>query len=464
MKFCHLNLKQPAKLTDNQEFTPIIEAKISARILTSELLKPKDEILLGISGGSDSVALFHFLVRKGYKVSLAHCNYQLRSDDANTDEQFVRELAKQYKVKAHFIKFDTHNILKTSKGSLQMVARDLRYEYFEKLSNEFKYDVIAIATNLNDQLETVLLNLTKGTGIKGLSGIEPKRKNIVRPLLDVSKTEIKNYLKELGQNHREDLSNQENKYQRNLIRNTVIPELEKINPDLLQTFRTSLEHLKMDESASEFGLRKALKICKLKNSKEEVSLEIEKLLEFEFFPKIIWEVSKKFGFTSLQIDEIKSLIKSQSGKYVKSEKAICLKNRNHLVFSLKSKEIKPEIIIKKLPFKKDSLEITEIKNAPLKSIKSKNQEFVDGNKIILPLKIRMWKTGDKMIPLGMKGSKKVSDILIDSKTSYLEKEKQLILENGDGKIIWLVGKRISESFKLTEHTKQKLQLLFSPLP
>ena len=337
-------------MTDYQQIISNLEAKISDFIQNRNLFLPADKILLGISGGSDSVALFYFLKRNNYNFAIAHCNFQLRGNNSEKDEEFVSELAQKNNVPFHIKKIETKKIQETSKGSIQMIARDLRYDYFQNLAKEHNYQFIAVGSNLNDQLETVILNLTKGTGLKGLHGIDAKRENIVRPLLEITKTEIKEYLAALGANHREDLSNQENKYQRNLIRNKIIPELENINPSLLPTFKSTLSNLNQDLKATEFAVKESLKVCSSINEPYEVHLNICKLKSFDFYQKIIWSVAENFGFTSAQINDIVNIIESQSGKVASSNNAVCLKNRDELIFSFTSKTSQEITLIPNFPF------------------------------------------------------------------------------------------------------------------
>ncbi len=451
-------------MTDYQQIISNLEAKISDFIQNRNLFLPADKILLGISGGSDSVALFYFLKRNNYNFAIAHCNFQLRGNNSEKDEEFVSELAQKNNVPFHIKKIETKKIQETSKGSIQMIARDLRYDYFQNLAKEHNYQFIAVGSNLNDQLETVILNLTKGTGLKGLHGIDAKRENIVRPLLEITKTEIKEYLAALGANHREDLSNQENKYQRNLIRNKIIPELENINPSLLPTFKSTLSNLNQDLKATEFAVKESLKVCSSINEPYEVHLNICKLKSFDFYQKIIWSVAENFGFTSAQINDIVNIIESQSGKVASSNNAVCLKNRDELIFSFTSKTSQEITLIPNFPFSNKIFFIEKIESDQTSFPNSNHEEIIDVKNLFFPLKLRIWKEGDKIIPLGMKGSKKVSDILIDTKTSMLEKQNQYVLENGNGKLIWVIGKKISDEFKITKLTQTKVKLGFNPLP
>jgi tRNA(Ile)-lysidine synthase len=451
-------------LTDYQQIISNLEAKISDFIQSRNLFFSTDKILLGISGGSDSVALFYFLKRNNYNFGIAHCNFQLRRNDSEKDEEFVEELAQKFNVPFHIKKIETKKIQETTKGSIQMIARDLRYEYFQNLAKEHNYQYIAFGSNLNDQLETVILNLSKGTGLKGLHGIDAKRENIVRPLLETTKTEIKEYLVALGTTHREDLSNQENKYQRNLIRNKIIPELENINPSLLPTFKSTLNNLNQDLKAAEFAVNEALKVCSSSIDTKEVLLNINKLKSFDFYQKIIWSVAEKFGFSSAQLNDILNIIESQSGKLTNSNNAVCLKNRDELIFSFTPNKSQEITLIPNLPFSNGIFSIEEIESDQNSFPTSNHEEIIDAENLSFPLKLRVWNEGDKIIPLGMIGSKKVSDILIDTKTSMLQKQNQYVLENGNGKLIWVVGKKISDEFKVTKLTQAQVKLSFNLLP
>lgn len=443
-------------MSDNQYFTSNFEAKVVSFIEKHQLLEKSNTYLVGISGGPDSTALAILLTRLNFKIALAHCNFQLRGKEADDDEDFVKNLSKSLKTECFVKKFDTEKEKRLTGESIQMVARRLRYVFFEDLLLKHNFSGVIVGSTINDQLETILLNLTKGTGISGLTGMRPKKVKVIRPFLSSRKEEVLAYLKELNEPFRIDESNKENKYQRNLIRNKVVPELLKINPSLFDSFNKTITHLNDDELAATYAVKEALKKCTAKND-DKLVINIEKLLEYEFHKKVLWEVANQHHYSSDQSIEIIKLLNSASGKKVTNSNYECLKDRNHLVFYPISKNNQIDFKIISIPFKNHFLEIKKVeKPTTLKT--PADQIYIDEHSVMLPLKLRTWKQGDKIIPFGMKGQKLVSDILIDQKLSVLAKENQLVLTNADGRIIWVLGLKFSEEFKVTSNTKNLVKI------
>lgn len=444
-------------MSDFQSNMHNFERKIVGFIESEKLFTPDQKILLAISGGPDSVALFSILLKMQIHFAIAHCNFNLRGEDSARDEQFIIELAQQNNIECFIKKFNTKELKKTGGASTQMLARELRYNFFNDVIREHNFDCVTVATNLNDQIETSLLNFTKGTGIKGLTGIKSKRENIVRPLLVATKKEIIDYLTEIKLPYRIDKSNLENNYQRNAIRNLIIPELEKINPNITETFLRTIKQLTADEQAADFAVEHALKKISI-TKQNQIEVDINALLKFNFYSKIIWQLAEKYGFSSAQSQQIESLIFCISGKVVESENYTCLKDRNKLIFYEKPETTFKPIEISKIPFKNQYISLKQSLVPENFNQRKPNTEYLCIDESEFPLILRKWKKGDKVIPLGMKNHKKVSDILIDKKIPLGQKQHQLVLTSNSGKIIWLVGVMISNNFKLRKNTKKAILL------
>lgn len=424
-------------------------------IAEKNLFLSENRILLAVSGGIDSVVMCELFHLSNFKFAIAHCNFQMRGKDSDSDEKFVKELAEKYKVKCFSKKFNTKKYAAEKKISVQMAARELRYEWFEKIRNENRLDYISIATQKNDEIETALLNFTRGTGISGLHGIFPKRGNIIRPLLFATRKEILEFAAEKKLRWREDKSNLSEHYLRNKIRHKIIPVLKEINPNLEQSFSETIEKIREAEEV----FHQQIEDKKKEIFKNEHCIEIHKLLQLSPLKTYLFEFLKPYNFNETVVEKIISSLKKQSGKKFFSETHFIIKDRKYLLINAdrvsNTVNIGEEIIY----------ENTKRINSPLrlkfqiadkkdfKLIKDEKFAFLDYEKLKFPLVLRQWKSGDWFIPFGMKGKKKISDFLIDEKISLAEKEKIFVLVSF-GKIIWVAGKRIDENFKVTEKTKK----------
>lgn len=394
------------------------------------------KLLITVSGGVDSVVLANIFNQLKFKIGIAHCNFQLRGLESDLDEQFVEKIAKEFNCQFHHIKFLTKDYCKEHKVNTQIGARELRYNWFEKLSEEYEYDYVLTAHHLNDVMETFFINLSRGTGLDGLSGIPAINKNIIRPLLIFSRNEIETYATSNSIKWREDQSNTETKYVRNKIRHNITPELYKLHPNFEENFLNTV--LKIHDSKN-FINQKILELKKsLFTSKEDCFVMDKKLIttlsEFE-----IYELFKPFGFTSTS--EIIKLITTQTGRQIHSITHTLLNNRETLILSENnSKNNNVEVYTIEHMQDTHHLPIT-LNFSFAESEISKNCIALDMQKIDFPLIIRKWEEGDYFYPTGMRGKKKISKYFKDEKLSLREKESTWLLCNNQQQIIWVIGRR-----------------------
>jgi len=414
------------------------------------LFTREDKLILGISGGADSVCLMHILLALNYSFELAHCNFNLRAEESDADEVFVKELAKKYQLEIHIKQFDTLEYASKNKISTQMAARDLRYAWFDDLLNKTNSKYIAIAHHENDDVETFFINLVRGSGLKGLLGIKEKNNAVVRPLLSVSRLDIEQYLNEKGLLFREDSSNASLKYLRNKIRHELMPLLTEMNPSIQQTIK---EEMKILEGVSQIYSAKIEEVHKelMQDENGILKFKISDLLALNPLQNYLYELLNPYGFVT--IDAIAKTLQGQSGKQFFSATHQLVVDREYILISPVKIENEVFVIAEKtvdlliplsLKFK-----ITADKNIVLDSAIAK----LDFEKLKFPLTLRKWQEGDKFMPLGMRKFKKLSDFFIDNKFSILDKQEQWLLCSGDD-IVWVVGCRIDERYKLETDTKK----------
>jgi tRNA(Ile)-lysidine synthase len=432
------------------------------RFLTvNDLVKSDSRILLAVSGGIDSMVMTHLFLRLKYETGIAHCNFSLRGDESDMDEEMVQLYAQKHNIPFYSKKFKTQEFAQTNGLSIQMAARELRYTWFEELSIENKYDVIAVAHNMNDNIETLLINLTRGTGINGLSGIRPRINNIIRPLLFATRNEIIEYCHKNIIHFREDSSNEDTKYTRNKIRLKIIPILKEINPSIEITLNDTAERFSnINDIVSEY----------ISNLKERVSYRKDDLILFnisllrEYLKNktVLFELFKQFGIHNVQLDDLIKVIKGKTGGRIIISDYLVLKNRKEIIVSKVNAEGKTFLSLNSI---NELLKAPGIISATI-SEKKNNREIpsdsniasVDSDKISFPLLIRKWEKGDYFYPLGMDQRKKLSDYFIDRKYSRFEKERKLILLS-EGKIVWIIGDRIDNRFRINNSTKNVLTII-----
>ena len=420
-------------------------------IYEHKLFDTKSKILLAISGGIDSVCLADLLIRSGYNVEFAHCNFKLREEESDKDEIFVSDLANKYKIPFHHISFDTNHYALSNKRSIQMAARELRYEWFEKVRREISADYIAIAHNQNDNIETFFINLINGTGIKGLRAIQNKNNFIVRPLMFANRNQIEEYVNLRSLNFREDSSNKSKKYQRNKVRHELIPLLKQINPSIENTIADEIEIIKNTYSIFKEQAERVVKEISCQTV-DGIKISKKKLIKLEPIETYLYEILNVFGFTDLK--SIKKSILSNPGKQFFSKSHRLLIDREFVfVEKIEDNFFKYILIDESTLILSSPLNISFKISTNDQMDKIKDTAYFDYEKLVFPLVIRKWKSGDKFIPSGMKGFKKLSDFFIDNKINRFLKEKTLLLCSNDD-IIWVIGLRIDERYKATSKTKK----------
>ena len=420
-------------------------------------LKDK-KLLLAVSGGIDSMVLVDLFHKLKYDVAVAHCNFQLREQESDDDEEFVKSQVEKLNIPLFIQKFDTKKFAEQKKLSIQVVARNLRYDWFYTLLVNQNFDFIITAHHLDDSIETFLINFTRGTGLEGLTGIPIQNDKVIRPLLAFSRDEIVAYAKQNDINWREDSSNSTDKYWRNKLRHDVIPVLKELNPSLLPSFQNTIDSLQQSHSL----VKDASKNMYQKVVTEEehhTEIDLTKLLKLPNYKAYLFQWLQAFGFTDWKA--VYDLIEANSGKQVFSETHILLKNRNTLLLSPKQTRENNEVFWVeknqnevKVPLKLRFCNVSDI------STQGTNTIFVDEDKLSFPLTIRRWEEGDVFYPFGMKGKKKLSKYFKDEKLSLIEKSKVWLLCS-DNQIIWVIGKRQDERFKITKQTTKILQINFT---
>lgn len=435
-----------------------MQKKFESNICKDQLFKKEDSLLLAISGGIDSVVLAYLLKKGGFNFALAHCNFKLRAEDSEADETFCKELSKKLDVKFYTKAFNLDAYCKKNKLSIQMAARELRYDWFKELIEKNKFDHLVTAHHANDIVETIFINLARGTGINGLKGIPEKTGNIVRPLLNFTKEEIANFAAKEKIKFRTDKSNLEAKYERNFLRLKIIPELKKLHPNLEQTFLNNVSNFKEEaEIVNDFLIEKSKQLLSKKGEiivLNKVLLKKEKQLK-----TILHYILEPLGFNVSQTNDIITNIKENGnvGKLFYSSTHTLTIDREVILIKPKVNDhIELSVIhslneLKKLNFIKVK-DTTELKKL------TEHDLVIEKDKLIFPLIIRPKMTGDKFKPFGMKGFKLVSDLLKDLKLNAFEKDKCKILENGNGEIVWVVGYRSDDRYKVTEPNNKLLKL------
>ena len=500
----------------------ILLNKFKNYIKKQNLFDPKDILIIAVSGGVDSVVLCELCKQAGFKFIIAHCNFQLRGKESIRDETFARSLGEKYMVKVFTKTFLTEKYAKENKISIQVAARELRYAWFDELMEEIRgvrhqvsgesskqaatshrqstisnqkteeglpagnsrlqksilqhrtSDIIhrtflLTAHHANDNIETMLMNFFKGTGIAGLRGIEPRKEKLIRPLLFAKKEELQNFATENNLQYVEDSSNLSDKYTRNFFRNQLIPSLQKIFPGVEENLINNIDRFKDIETLylEVISLHKK----KLMEKKEnEIHIPVLKLLKAKPLTTIVFEIIKEFGFTSRQTEEVIKILSSDTGKFISSATHKIIKNRHWIIIAPNSSMEASNILInendKEIEFEKGKLKIEKGGSDKTRLPADNSTALLDTNTITFPLLLRKWKKGDYFYPLGLKkasgaiAKKKLSKFFVDQKLSLADKEKIWVIESNK-KIIWVIGKRIDDRFKISKGTVSVLKIHFN---
>lgn len=428
--------------------------KISKYISCNKLLSEGDKVLIALSGGADSVALLHILHRLGYNCIAVHCNFHLRGDESMRDQHFVEELCKHLNIPLYVIDFDTELYARENKLSIEMAARTLRYKEFEKIRLEESATAIAVAHHRDDSAETLLLNLMRGCGIRGLHGIRPKNGHIIRPLLCIGRNDILQYLQERGIEYVIDSTNLSSDYTRNKVRLELLPLMAQINPSIEETIADTAERLAEAEEIYNQAIEEATG-----RVLSDSTIDISKLKQEKAPGTLLHELLSPYGFNSAQVRDILANIDSESGRRYKAAEWEVIKDRERLIITPKREEFS------KIPLPQEGEVSTphgllridrNIYNGTIP--KQRNIATLDTAKIEFPLTLRNTKKGDRFHPFGMRGTKLISDYLTDRKRSIIEKEQQLVVTDANNNILWLVGERPSAICSVGNNTTEVITL------
>jgi tRNA(Ile)-lysidine synthase len=436
-----------------------MQQKVQTYIQDHQLLTQKGRIIVGVSGGTDSVVMLHVLMSLGYDCVIAHCNFHLRMAESDRDELFVRDLAKELKVPYYSVDFETTKYAEEHKISIEMAARDLRYAWFYELLYNHDAQAIAVAHHADDSIETMLMNLVRGTGLKGLTGIQPRNHKVVRPLLCCNRLELETYLVRFDLDHIEDSTNASVDYQRNKFRNEVLPLLAEINPSVRQTLYDSLERFEGIWAIYQQSID-AMKQLIVRNGPGLVKMDIDAIKIQEHIPTLMYELLHPYGFGPAVIEQVTGQLDGESGKVFFSETYRLIKDRKYLLISKIDDNPAQDFMITEdetvieFPF------LLKINKQPVTPDFEVSKEItrihVDASRLTYPLVLRRWKEGDAFFPFGMKQRKKVSDFFIDNKLSLFEKEHSWILVSNN-EIVWIVGQRLDNRFCVTNETKEVIE-------
>jgi tRNA(Ile)-lysidine synthase len=438
-----------------------MQEKLEAFVSENNLFCKNDRILIALSGGVDSVVLAHLMLKANYDIALAHCNFHLREEESNRDEAFVRSWAEKNGVRLFVKEFDTFAYMKENKLSLEMAARDLRYQWFDSLLKEYGFSYLATAHHLDDSIETFFINLLRGTGIAGLHGIQAKNDKIIRPLLFATREEILSYAKKNSISFVEDSTNSETKFTRNKIRHNLFPVLRELNPNFEFALKKDIEHLR----DTEFVFRREIEKVKqeiIEKEKDVFKIKIERLQELTPLNIYLYEILSEYGFNETHINDILLCLSENSGKQFFSKTHRLLKDRQYIFIDKIKDESKNDFFLINqeqgsliYPLRMQMEVMRDLKFVNIS--KSKNIAMLDFDLLKFPLVLRKWRQGDCFVPFGMKKEKKLSDYFTANKYSLIDKENQWILCSEE-KIIWIVGERIDNRFRISNTTKNILKI------
>lgn len=430
--------------------------KISDFIGQKQLLHKGRKYIVTLSGGADSVTLLHVLKHLEYDIEAAHCNFKLRGNESDRDEKFCIDLCNSEGINLHIVHFDTKSYAKMHKVSIEMAARNLRYAYFEQLRNDIGADAICVAHHRDDSVETLLLNLIRGTGLHGLKGITAKNGRIIRPMLCVSRSEIEDFLRIEEKSYVTDSTNLINDVVRNKIRLDIIPMLKSINPSVCDNIFKTTQVINDAINIIDRSVNRSIERITATVDKT-LHINIEKLKEEDTPEYILFTILKTYGYTPAQTERIYTATSSLPGRKFFSNTHQLLIDRRYIIIEEKNTtEIKPMTIPEIGTYVYNNglkIRIEIVENTPdFKIIPATNRAYIDASKLSFPLVIRTISKGDRFCPFGMKGSKLISNYLTDRKKSLFDKEKQLLIEDAKGRIVWLINERADNRFRTDGNT------------
>ena len=424
-------------------------------ITQKQLFDKHQRILLAVSGGKDSILMLHLFKSLGIEIGVAHVNFKLRGDESQRDEDFVRSLAERLNIPFFTEHFETKKYASLHKISTQMAARSLRYQWFEEIRLREKFDFIALAQHKNDVAETILINLLRGTGLSGLHGILPKKDKLIRPLLFLTRVEIDALIQKHNLSYVEDSSNLSSDYTRNKIRLEVMPRLREINTSVENTFT---------QNAARFAEVESFLAMQVDAMRQEIVqkkaggwyFSVEKIQALNPISLLLYELLKPFNFMASVVNEVIDALKGQSGKRFFSVSHRAIISRGWLIVAeLQNEGIEGRLVhpdTRNLDFGNHQFCFSNTDGNSYDQ--NLNKAFLDADKLVYPLMIRTWQIGDKFIPLGMKGFKKLSDFFIDGKIDQHLKDTIPILVNGNGDLLWVAGMRQDNRYKVRLSTKK----------
>ena len=425
-------------------------SKVSAYINKHKLLNANDLYIVALSGGADSVALLLLLKEGGFNVHAAHCNFLLRGSESDRDEAFCVDLCRQLGVELHRAHFATREYAEAHKVSIEMAARELRYSWFEQLRKDIGAAGICVAHHRDDSVETVLLNMIRGTGLRGLTGIQPRNGYVLRPLLCVSRDEIEHFLAKRGQKYVIDSTNLETDVKRNKVRLQVLPLLRTLNPAVSDNIQRMVENVAEAQIVLD---------SLLDNFKKHNTLELSELEKYGSSEYVIYEWLKNYGFNGTQAQQV---LEAETGKIVSSSQGYdVLKDRERLIIERTLKPFNPMRIPEEGMYVLDEKMRLSLRKCAAYVSKKPFVATFDAQKVVFPLTVRRVEEGDWMIPFGMRGRKLLSDLMTDRKMTVFEKRRQLVVVDAQDVIVWAVGLRIADSVAVAETTQSVLELILT---
>ena len=422
-------------------------SKVKDYIKKHNLLNSNDLYLVALSGGADSVALLLLLDEMGCQLHAVHCNFHLRGEESDRDERFCEQLCQQKNIPFHRIHFDTMTYAETHQVSVEMAARELRYRYFEQLRKDIGAAGVCVAHHRDDTVETVLLNLVRGTGLRGLTGIQPRNGHILRPLLCVSRQEIEVYLKTKGQEYVTDSTNLEADVQRNVVRLKVLPLLKELNPAVAENIQRTAENLVEAQQVLDTVVNKYIGVK---------TLELNSLKKYGSSEYIIHQWAKQYGFNGVQVRQVMA---AETGRVFSSPEGYdLLVDRERLLVEPSLKPMKPLRIPEEGTYVLEDQTKLTVKKEPVWISKEATVATLDASKVRFPLTVRRVEGGDVMQPYGMEGRKLLSDLMTDRKMNVFEKRRQLVVTDAENQVVWLVGIRTDHRFRVSDSTTEVLAL------